>query len=69
MWLDEGDSDDGTRLRPILRSKSDVGHRCTKLTPAPLPSLTLADLDTFFEQLGLNSSDFQYVLYVYNKNG
>ncbi|XP_046672008.1 protein FAM110B isoform X2 [Homalodisca vitripennis] len=61
LWTmsDEGDCEEGTRLRPILRSKSDVGRRYTKLTPVPQPPPTPADLDTFFEQLGLNSSDFK----------
>ncbi|XP_054275947.1 protein FAM110B-like [Macrosteles quadrilineatus] len=59
LW-DETDpeADDTARLRPILRSKSDVGHRYTKLTPPPP---TPANLDTFFEQLGLNSADFHVI--------
>uniref|UniRef100_A0A1B6CH84 Centrosome-associated FAM110 C-terminal domain-containing protein n=1 Tax=Clastoptera arizonana TaxID=38151 RepID=A0A1B6CH84_9HEMI len=55
LWVD-----DGLRLRPILRSKSDVGHRCTKLTTISQPS-TPADLETFFNQLGLDSAQYKLV--------
>ncbi|XP_023720734.1 putative uncharacterized protein DDB_G0290521 isoform X2 [Cryptotermes secundus] len=49
------------RRRPILRSKSDISHR---YSVAPRPSLppqppSGAQLDKFFEQLGLDTGDFR----------
>lgn len=49
------------RRRPILRSKSDISHRySTAPRPSPPPQpRTGAQLDKFFEQLGLDTGDFR----------
>jgi hypothetical protein len=51
------------RRHAILRSKSDISHR---YSVAPRPSLppqprSGAQLDKFFEQLGLDTGDFRFV--------
>ncbi|XP_069676378.1 protein FAM110B-like isoform X2 [Periplaneta americana] len=49
------------RRRPILRSKSDISHRYSA-APRPLPPpqpRTGAQLDKFFEQLGLDTGEFR----------
>lgn len=51
------------RRRPILRSKSDISHRYSaapRPSPPPHPR-SGAQLDKFFEQLGLDSGDFRSV--------
>jgi hypothetical protein len=53
------------RRHAILRSKSDISHR---YSVAPRPSLppqprSGAQLDKFFEQLGLDTGDFRFVKY------
>lgn len=58
IWeSNEAEAEDGIRLRPILRSKSDVCRRHTKLALSPSP-VTPADLETFFEHLGLGSAEY-----------
>lgn len=49
--------------RPILRSKSDISHRYSGSVNVPLspPLQDPAQLEKFFEQLGLDSSEFRYV--------
>ncbi|GFG30607.1 hypothetical protein Cfor_10517 [Coptotermes formosanus] len=51
------------RRRPILRSKSDISHRYSaapRPSPPPQPR-SGAQLDKFFEQLGLDTGDFRSV--------
>ncbi|XP_034243402.1 uncharacterized protein LOC117646506 [Thrips palmi] len=49
--------------RPILRSKSDISHRYSGSVNVPLspPLQDPAQLEQFFEQLGLDNNEFQYV--------
>lgn len=58
MWDSiDAEGEDGIRLRPILRSKSDVCRRHTKLALSPSP-VAPADLETFFEHLGLDTVEY-----------
>lgn len=49
--------------RPILRSKSDISHRYSGSVNVPLspPCQDPAQLEIFFEQLGLDNTEFRYV--------
>ncbi|XP_068084196.1 uncharacterized protein [Anabrus simplex] len=53
------------RRRPILRSKSDISHRYSRGSPhsaqrsVPSEPQTSEQLERFFEQLGLETSDFR----------
>ncbi|KAK3930218.1 Protein FAM110C [Frankliniella fusca] len=49
--------------RPILRSKSDISHRYSGSVNVPLspPCQDPAQLENFFEQLGLDNTEFRYV--------
>lgn len=49
--------------RPILRSKSDISHRYSGSVNVPLspPLQDPAQLEQFFEQLGLDNNEFKYV--------
>ncbi|XP_075231075.1 uncharacterized protein LOC142329963 isoform X2 [Lycorma delicatula] len=63
-WRTSGKAVETYNWRPILRSKSDVGRRYARLSThadPPSPS-TPPDLETFFEQLGLDSADYSVLI-------
>lgn len=63
-WNASEKTEETYNWRPILRSKSDVGRRYSRLSAhvdPPSPS-TPPDLETFFEQLGLDSADYSLMI-------
>lgn len=51
-------------VRPILRSKSDIGDRSLQNVSSPISPVVLPDLEQFFGQLGLESSEYQSLISV-----